>query len=131
MFKRAQLREEAAVDVVVLATSLSAIGYSCSVRQGMGGGTSVFRQLRHEFIVVRGDGDYAAADFIVDPCFRCVGSGWGRRLGQGPVQWHGGQQGGGPCCKCVGKCVVHRHTCEGPALRRWAGKVGVLVALAQ
>lgn len=70
VFKRALMREENRVDTVVLATKLMYAGYQATVRHAIGGGPACFRNLRHEFLCVRGDGDYKGADYIVDPNFK-------------------------------------------------------------
>lgn len=57
-------------DTVLLATELSAVGYIVTVRAALGGGASCFRNLRHDFLAVRGTGDYEGAEFIVEPRFR-------------------------------------------------------------
>ncbi|GLI70508.1 hypothetical protein VaNZ11_015416 [Volvox africanus] len=62
--------EERDPDAILLATKLSAVGYSVNVRTALGGGTACFRNLRHEFLTVRGHDDYAGVEFIVEPRFR-------------------------------------------------------------
>jgi len=74
---RAASAAAAQTDPVVLAARLAAVGYSVKVRRGLGGavggpdggggggGGGVFRALRHEFLVVRGEGGYAGAEFLV------------------------------------------------------------------
>ncbi|KAG2441490.1 hypothetical protein HXX76_003112 [Chlamydomonas incerta] len=67
------LKEESDTDVILLATKLSAVGYSVNVRTALGGGGTAgcFRNLRHEFLTVRGRGvGEEAAEFIVEPRFR-------------------------------------------------------------
>ncbi|KXZ50390.1 hypothetical protein GPECTOR_16g563 [Gonium pectorale] len=64
------LNEECDPDVILLATKLSAVGYNVNVRTALGGGPSCFRNLRHEFLAVRGRGDYEGVEFIVEPRFR-------------------------------------------------------------
>ncbi|PNH03227.1 hypothetical protein TSOC_010738 [Tetrabaena socialis] len=57
-------------DVVVLGAKLSSCGYGVNVRTALGGGSACFRNLRHEFLTVRGLGEYEGVEFIVDPSFR-------------------------------------------------------------
>ncbi len=54
-FQKVMLREEGQVCTVVLASKLSSVGYNVSVRKALGsGGENCFRNLRHEFVLVRG-----------------------------------------------------------------------------
>lgn len=69
-FKKAVLREEGAADTVVLATKLANVGYTLTLRKALGGGAACFRNLRHEFLVVRGSGDYEGISYIVEPAFK-------------------------------------------------------------
>lgn len=69
-FKRAVLLEENEPDTILLATKLSNVGYSVVVRAALGGGAACFRNLRHEFLSVRGSGDYEGVEYIVEPRFR-------------------------------------------------------------
>ncbi|GLC45620.1 hypothetical protein PLESTB_001786400 [Pleodorina starrii] len=64
------VNQERDPDAILLATKLSAVGYSVNVRTALGGGTSCFRNLRHEFLTVRGHGDFEGVEFIVEPRFR-------------------------------------------------------------
>lgn len=58
-------------DPVTLASHLTSAGYSASVRRAVGGGgSSCFRNLRHEFLVVKGDGKDSRDDYVVDLRFR-------------------------------------------------------------
>lgn len=57
-------------DAVELASRLAAMGYSLAVRSALGGGSSCFRNLRHEFLVIRGTGDAEGVDHVVDLAFR-------------------------------------------------------------
>jgi uncharacterized protein (TIGR01615 family) len=64
---------EDAGDCVVLASKLCAMGYDPIVRKAVTEGTDVFtrfRHLRHEFLLVRGEGDWEGADFIVETRLR-------------------------------------------------------------
>ena len=67
---RTFLHEEREPDVVLLATKLSSVGYSVAVRTALGGGAACFRNLRNEFLAVRGRGDYEGVEFLVEPRFR-------------------------------------------------------------
>ncbi|EFJ49897.1 hypothetical protein VOLCADRAFT_89362 [Volvox carteri f. nagariensis] len=64
------VNEERDPDAILLATKLSAVGYSVNVRTALGGGTACFRNLRHEFLMVRGHGNFEGVEFIVEPRFR-------------------------------------------------------------
>ncbi|GFR44996.1 hypothetical protein Agub_g6305 [Astrephomene gubernaculifera] len=64
------LKEERDTDAILLATKLSAVGYNVVVRTALGGGPACFRNLRHEFLTVRGQGDFEGTEFIVEPQFR-------------------------------------------------------------
>jgi len=66
-FKRALVREGCASGAVVLALRLSLVGYQASVRQAIGGGSACFRNLRHEFISVRGPN---SEEYIVELDFK-------------------------------------------------------------
>lgn len=58
-------------DPDTLASHLTSAGYSASVRRAVGGcGSSCFRNLRHEFLVVKGDGKDSRDDYVVDLRFR-------------------------------------------------------------
>jgi uncharacterized protein (TIGR01615 family) len=72
VLKRAVREEEGALDVVVLASRLAGVGYRVSVRSGLGGGPGAdcFHQLRHEFLVVAGEGEAAGREYLVEPSFR-------------------------------------------------------------
>ncbi|KAG2484334.1 hypothetical protein HYH03_016876 [Edaphochlamys debaryana] len=61
---------EADRDAILLASALSAVGYCVVVRSALGGGSACFRNLRHDFISVRGSGDAAGQELIVEPRFR-------------------------------------------------------------
>lgn len=71
-FKQAVILEEDKSDTVVLATKLANVGYTVSLRKALGGaaGTSCFSNLRHEFLVVTGSGDFQGIHYIVEPHFR-------------------------------------------------------------
>uniref|UniRef100_A0A383W9P6 Uncharacterized protein n=1 Tax=Tetradesmus obliquus TaxID=3088 RepID=A0A383W9P6_TETOB len=59
------------LDVVVMASRLSLVGYHVTVRTAIGGGPSCFRNLRHEFLtVLSNEGDFKDSTLIVDPLFR-------------------------------------------------------------
>eukprot|EP00882_Tetradesmus_deserticola_P000732 GHRQ01000799.1.p1 GENE.GHRQ01000799.1~~GHRQ01000799.1.p1 ORF type:complete len:347 (+),score=127.10 GHRQ01000799.1:165-1205(+) len=59
------------LDVVVMASRLSLVGYHVTVRTAIGGGPSCFRNLRHEFLTVLAhEGDFKDSTLIVDPLFR-------------------------------------------------------------
>eukprot|EP00879_Flechtneria_rotunda_P004032 GHRR01004274.1.p1 GENE.GHRR01004274.1~~GHRR01004274.1.p1 ORF type:complete len:275 (+),score=84.02 GHRR01004274.1:497-1321(+) len=58
------------VDVVVMASRLSLMGYQVTVRTAIGGGPSCFKNLRHEFLTVAGEDQYKEAEYVVDPFFR-------------------------------------------------------------
>ncbi|KAF6254133.1 hypothetical protein COO60DRAFT_352674 [Scenedesmus sp. NREL 46B-D3] len=59
------------LDVVVMASRLSLVGYHITVRTAIGGGPSCFRNLRHEFLtVLANEGDFKDSTLIVDPLFR-------------------------------------------------------------
>lgn len=53
---------------VLQAARLSNVGYRLQIRNALGGGygPDCFRQLRHEFLVVAGEGDMVGADLIVE-----------------------------------------------------------------
>ncbi|GLC45617.1 hypothetical protein PLESTB_001786100 [Pleodorina starrii] len=60
-------------DPVALAPALSASGFDVVLRKAIGGasaGENVFRSLRHEFLVVRGSGEFRGMEFIVEPSLR-------------------------------------------------------------
>ena len=64
-------REMGDADIVLLASRLAAVGHYVSARSGLGGGgASPFSQLRHEFLLVHGSGDFEGVEFIVDIHFR-------------------------------------------------------------
>lgn len=67
---RADCAADGTVDVVAMAPRLSAMGYRVTVRTALGGGAACFRNLRHEFLTVFGEGDYKDVPYIVDPCFK-------------------------------------------------------------
>jgi hypothetical protein len=72
-YKRVVMREEGCHDAVILAAKLSGVGYSVAVKRGLqlqGGAASIFRNLRHEWLAIRGEGDFEGAELIVDPHFR-------------------------------------------------------------
>lgn len=56
---------------MVLAAKLSSVGYYVFIRTALGGGAACFRNLRHEFLTVRGRGEHEGTEFIVEPSFRC------------------------------------------------------------
>lgn len=58
------------VDVVDMASRLSAQGYRVTVRTALGGGPACFRNLRHEFLTVLGEGDSQDVPYFVDPAFK-------------------------------------------------------------
>lgn len=64
--------DEEPLDMAVLAVKLSNMGYRVHLRAALGGGTGTacFHNLRHEFLVVSGDGPAEGIDFIVEPNFR-------------------------------------------------------------
>ncbi|MEW5306799.1 MAG: hypothetical protein WDW36_009237 [Sanguina aurantia] len=62
--------EEGDFDAVVLAAKLSSAGYHIFIRTALGGGTACFRNLRHEFLTVRGRGPQEGMEFIIEPSFR-------------------------------------------------------------
>ncbi|GLC45619.1 hypothetical protein PLESTM_001757100 [Pleodorina starrii] len=54
-----------------LASGLAVQGYDVNVRRTLGGGSSeCFKTLRHEFLVVRGTGEFRGMEFIVEPSLR-------------------------------------------------------------
>ncbi|GIL74209.1 hypothetical protein Vretimale_1967 [Volvox reticuliferus] len=54
-----------------LASALADLGYDVSLRTALGGGTSeCFKSLRHEFLIVRGTGEFCGMEFIVEPSLR-------------------------------------------------------------
>lgn len=66
-------REEGGeLDIVVLATKLTSVGYRVHLRSALGGGQGVdaFHALRNEFIVVAGTGHDDGIDYIVESKFR-------------------------------------------------------------
>eukprot|EP00195_Chlamydomonas_chlamydogama_P013006 CAMPEP_0202901194 /NCGR_PEP_ID=MMETSP1392-20130828/13871_1 /ASSEMBLY_ACC=CAM_ASM_000868 /TAXON_ID=225041 /ORGANISM="Chlamydomonas chlamydogama, Strain SAG 11-48b" /LENGTH=294 /DNA_ID=CAMNT_0049587715 /DNA_START=242 /DNA_END=1126 /DNA_ORIENTATION=+ len=65
LLKRHMLQSEGEVNTVHLANQLSDAGYTVSVRNALGGGSSCFRNLRHEFLLVK-DCDHDAVEHIVD-----------------------------------------------------------------
>lgn len=67
-FKDRILLEDEEFDVVSLAARLSNVGYRIHIRNALGGGngTACFHNLRHEFLVVQGEGDQGSTDFIVE-----------------------------------------------------------------
>jgi uncharacterized protein (TIGR01615 family) len=69
-FRRVLLREGSELDTVELASKLSSFGYSVSVRSALGGGISCFRNLRHEFLLVRGSDEFDGVEYIVDLHFK-------------------------------------------------------------
>ncbi|GAB4817681.1 hypothetical protein N2152v2_004727 [Parachlorella kessleri] len=71
-YKERILEEEEGFDVVTLAAHLSNVGYRVHIRTALGGGqgTDCFHNLRHEFLVVQGDGEQRSVDFIVEPSFK-------------------------------------------------------------
>lgn len=87
LYKKILRVEDEEFDVVSLAARLSNVGYRVAIRTAIGGGhgTDCFHNLRHEFLVVQGEGDYEGAKLIVEVrqcckwlgCWqeRCVGSG--------------------------------------------------------
>ncbi len=70
LYKRVVIREEECDDSVILASKLIGIGYTVSVKRGLGASSSIFHNLKHEFLCVRGDGDYDGVEYIVDPDFQ-------------------------------------------------------------
>lgn len=64
--------EEGDLDVVILATKLSSVGYRVHLRSALGGGPGVdcFHNLRNEFLVVAGEGDEDGTFFIIEARFR-------------------------------------------------------------
>ncbi|KXZ50391.1 hypothetical protein GPECTOR_16g564 [Gonium pectorale] len=56
--------------LVVLAAQLRGRGYDVRIRVALGGGNECFRSLRHEFLVVRGTGEYEGMELIVEPALR-------------------------------------------------------------
>ncbi|GAX80218.1 hypothetical protein CEUSTIGMA_g7656.t1 [Chlamydomonas eustigma] len=69
-FRRVLLREGSELDTVELASKLSSFGYSVSVRSALGGGNSCFRNLRHDFLLVRGTDEFEGIECIVDLHFK-------------------------------------------------------------
>lgn len=65
--------QESRFNTLALATRLAAAGYAVIMRTAKGGGPtfSCFRNLRHEFLTVRGRDDCKGMDFIIEPSFRC------------------------------------------------------------
>ncbi len=59
-------------DVVTLAAHLSNVGYRVHIRNALGGGqgTDCFHNLRHEFLVVQGEGEQGSVDYFVE--VRCL-----------------------------------------------------------
>ncbi|GFR44994.1 hypothetical protein Agub_g6303 [Astrephomene gubernaculifera] len=58
-------------DVQALAAELASLGYYVTVRSALqGNGTDCFRSLRHEFVLVRGSGEFSGMEFIVEPALR-------------------------------------------------------------
>ncbi|GFR44995.1 hypothetical protein Agub_g6304 [Astrephomene gubernaculifera] len=54
----------------VLLAGLARFRYDVRIRQALGGGNACFRSLRHEFILVRGSGEFSGMEFIVEPALR-------------------------------------------------------------
>uniref|UniRef100_A0A7S0USU9 Uncharacterized protein n=1 Tax=Polytomella parva TaxID=51329 RepID=A0A7S0USU9_9CHLO len=69
-FKKKIMREECKLDMVLLATELSKVGYNVNFRIALGGGAACFKQLRHEFLTVMGEGDQDGVELIVELNFR-------------------------------------------------------------
>lgn len=72
IMKRDVCAEEGGLDVVILATKLSSVGYKVYLRNALGGGpgTDCFHNLRNEFLVVCGEGEEEGNLFIVEGRFR-------------------------------------------------------------
>jgi len=70
-YKRALLREEGQVDIVLLASRLATVGYRVAIRRAVGGGRGqhCFRNLCYEFLLVSSP-DANAVQHVVDPKFR-------------------------------------------------------------
>ena len=69
--KMAVEHEEGEVDVVILATRLSTVGYRVHLRNAIGGGngSNCFRNLRNEFLIVEAE-DVFGEDYVVEARFK-------------------------------------------------------------
>jgi uncharacterized protein (TIGR01615 family) len=69
--KMAIEHEEGEIDVVILATRLSTVGYRVHLRNAIGGGngSNCFRNLRNEFLIVEAE-DVFGEDYVVEARFK-------------------------------------------------------------
>jgi hypothetical protein len=70
IYKARLLIEEGSCDTVTLAAKLSSVGYSVSVRHTVAGGQMSFKNLKHEYLLVKGEKGFEGAVFTVDAHFK-------------------------------------------------------------
>eukprot|EP00892_Ulva_mutabilis_P000211 jgi/Ulvmu1/10190/UM006_0146.1 len=119
--------ETGVADILGLACNLANLGYEIKVRYAEGGGANCFKNLCHEFILVKGRGDSKGSDVVVECGFHdhfripCATRAYSKLFDQLPAVYVGTVQNMSPLVELISHEMSRSFLEKGVTMPPWRG----------